>query len=159
MYLKGNGLKFGVCQRHFGLGWPPFFFERNPIRGAETLDECGVAMNSYDDKRDSPRIEIQLGILFKQGMEWYPADIKDLSSGGLTFETDREFQAGEQFHIYFSESRHVTSNELTGEAVRSERIDGSSPLKYLVAAKLVDANEQYLQDVLSIFQEGQSDSD
>ncbi len=117
-------------------------------------------MNSYDDdKRESPRFEIQLGILFKQGMEWYPADIRDLSSGGLAFETKREFQAGERFHIYFSESKHVSTTELTGEALRSEMIDGSSPLKYLVAAKLIDANEQYLQDVLSIFQERQVDSD
>lgn len=117
-------------------------------------------MSSYDDdKRESPRFEIQLGILFKQGMEWYPADIRDLSSGGLAFETNREFQVGEQFHIYFSESKYVTSNELTGEALRSELIDGSSPRKYLVAVKLIDANEQYLQDLLSIFQERQVDSD
>lgn len=116
-------------------------------------------MSSLEENRETPRIKIQLGILFKQGMEWYPADIHDLSAGGMAFETDREFQSGEQFHIYFSESKHITSNELTGETLRSELIEGSSPPKYRVAVKLKDANEQYLQDVLAVFQGQQSDSD
>lgn len=109
-------------------------------------------MGSSEEQRKHPRKEIELGILFKQGMEWYPATIKDLAEGGLSFETSMPAKSGDWCHIYFSESQEVKTTELKAEVMRSEVIEGSAPTNYLVAVKLVDANEQYLQDVQAIFQ-------
>ena len=104
-------------------------------------------------KRKYPRKEIQLGILFKQGVEWYPATVKDLSEKGVAFETLMAARPGDWCHIYFSQSEDVRSTELNAEVVRSSVIEEGSPPKYLVAVELTVDNEQYLQDVQAIFQE------
>jgi len=114
-------------------------------------------MDSSERGRKCPRKEIQLGILFKQGVEWYPATIRDLSAGGLAFETDMPAKPGDWCHIYFSESEEVGTTELNAEVVRSEIIEGSPSAKYLVAVRLIDANDQYMQDVQVIFQEDSPD--
>ena len=111
-------------------------------------------MDSSERGRKCSRKEIQLGILFKQGVEWYPATIRDLSEGGLAFETDVPAKPGDWCHIYFSESEEVGTTELNAEVVRSEIIEESPSAKYLVAVRLIDANDQFRQDVQAIIQEG-----
>lgn len=115
-------------------------------------------MDSSERRRKFPRKEVQLGILFKQGVEWYPATIKNLSEGGVAFKTDMKAKSGDLCHIYFSDSEEVRTTELNAEVVRSEIIEGSLSVKYLVAVKLIDANDQYMQDVQAIFQEDSPDA-
>ncbi|MGV7220438.1 MAG: PilZ domain-containing protein [Nitrospinales bacterium] len=109
-------------------------------------------MNSIVEHRKYPRKEIQLGILFKHGMEWFPATIIDLSERGLSFETEIVFNLRDMCHIYFSESKEVTSSELKGLVVRCQDIEECSPTKYLIGVELIDANDQYVSDVKSLFQ-------
>jgi hypothetical protein len=117
------------------------------------LGRCfGVKMDSSEEKRGYPRIEIQLGILFKHGMEWFPAIISDLSERGIAFETEIDFKTGDMCHIYFSESKEISSSELKGLVVRNDDIEECSPIKYLVGVQLIDANDQYVSDVQFLFQ-------
>jgi hypothetical protein len=110
------------------------------------------------DKRKYPRKEIQLGILFKNGMEWFPATIRDLSEKGIAFESEVDLKLGDMCHIYLSESKEMSSSELKGLVVRNEEIKECSPTKYLIGVDLMDANDQYVSDVQTLFQGENDDS-
>jgi len=101
-------------------------------------------------KRKFPRKEIELGILFKHGMEWYPATVRDLSAQGISFHTSMEVKPGDWCHIYFSECKEIFASQLKAMVVRF--IEARSPAKNLVAVELIDASDQYLKDVQAIFQ-------
>lgn len=91
-------------------------------------------------------------------MEWYPADIKDLTVGGVSFITNEQIQAGTQIGIYFGASQKIRTNELKTEVVRCQKLESYSPPKYLVAVKLVDTNSKYLKDVLAFIKDDEPES-
>jgi len=103
-------------------------------------------------KRKFPRKEIELGILFKHGMEWYPATIRDLSVQGISFNTSMAVKPGDWCHIYFNECKEIFASQLKAMVVRFDVIEACSPAKNLVAVELIDASDQYVRDVQAIFQ-------
>ncbi len=107
-------------------------------------------MVSTREKRRFPRKEIELGILFKHGMEWRSATIRDLSEQGISFYTSMEVKPGDWCHIYFNECKEIFASQLKAMVVRF--IEAPSPAKNLVAVELIDANDQYVRDVQAIFQ-------
>ena len=57
---------------------------------------------SSPDGREFPRKEVYQGILFKHEMEWFPADIRDVTIGGLSFITSENFEAGSKISIFLA---------------------------------------------------------
>ena len=100
--------------------------------------------------RKFPRKDIELGILFKHGMEWYPATVRDLSVQGISFNTSMAVKPGDWCHIYFNECKEIFASQLKAMVVRF--IEARSPAKNLVAVELIDASDQYVRDVQAIFQ-------
>lgn len=113
---------------------------------------------SSTDDREFPRKDIHQGVLFKQGMEWFPADIKDVTVGGISFITTEKFDPGMEISVYFGDSNAVGNNELNMEILRSQVLDSYSPPKYLVAAKLMEPNEKFMRDVRSFIEKQSSNS-
>lgn len=105
--------------------------------------------NSSEDDRGYPRKEICLGVLFKHGMEWFPADIKDVTVGGVSFIASEKFDPGTEINIFFGDNHDIGNNDVRTVVLRCRVLESYSPPKYLVAVKLVGANEKYAQDVLA----------
>lgn len=101
------------------------------------------------ENRENPRKEIRLGIICQGEMEWFPADIKDLAVGGVSFVSAEPFKVGATMVVFLGQSEKIRANELKVEVVRCEELESYSPAKYLVAAKLTDTNPKYLKDVLA----------
>ena len=115
-------------------------------------------MNSSAEQRRHARKEIKLGILFKYGMEWFPADIRDVTIGGISFITGENFELGTEINIFFGDSNAIGSNDFNTVVLRSKILESYLPPKYLVAVKLTEANAKYVNDVKAYLKEIDTDS-
>jgi hypothetical protein len=103
-------------------------------------------------KRKFPRKAIKLGIMFKRGIAWHPATVRDLSVQAVSFHTDMEVLPGDCCHIYFNECKEIMPTQLEAKVVRREDIETCSPARYLVIVELIEPSDKYVTDVQAIFQ-------
>ena len=117
--------------------------------------------NSNSKDRKYPRKEICLGMLYKYGMEWFSADIRDVTVGGISFITSENFAPDTEINVFFGDSNAIGSNDFNTVVLRSQILESYSPPKYLVAVKLAEPNAKYVRDVEAylIKQESESDSE
>ena len=115
--------------------------------------------NSSSNDRKYPRKEICLGMLYKYGMEWFSADIKDVTIGGISFITGEKFEPGAEINVFFGDSNAIGSNDFNTVVLRSQILESYSPPKYLVAVKLTEANAKYVKDVQAYLKKQENEPD
>lgn len=115
--------------------------------------------NSLSNDRKYPRKEIFLGMLYKYGMEWFSADIRDVTIGGISFIAGENFELGTEINVFFGDSNAIGSNDFNTEVLRSQILESYSPPKYLVAVKLTETNAKFVKDVKAYLKKMDSDSE
>jgi len=115
--------------------------------------------NSNANDRKFPRKEIFLGMLYKYGNEWFSADVRDVTVGGMSFITSEQFAPGEEINVFFGDSNAIGSNDFNTEVLRSEVLESYSPPKYLVAVKLTEPNDKFVRDVEAFLKIQESETD
>ena len=112
--------------------------------------------NSIPNNREYPRKEICLGVLFKHGIEWLPADIRDVTVGGISFIAKENIDPGTEVIIIFGDSDVIGDNDVHSVVLRHHVLESYSPPKYLMAVKLTETNAKYVQDILTFLKENGS---
>lgn len=106
--------------------------------------------SSANDKRLFPRREVAFEILVIGGQEKCFAEVKDLTVNGIFFLSKVGFTPGSELEISFMQNKAAQSAELKAVTLRCDKDESESPWRYLVAAKFIESNDQYIMDALAI---------
>jgi|GEM_PF-3941071 len=106
-------------------------------------------MNS--DLRKFPRISLANTAAIESSGASFTAELEDLTVEGASFSIDEPASPGSKFTLKFKGSADIEPAELSAEAVRcDEKADG----KHLIAVKFLNADDQYLMDILRLIHSG-----
>ena len=105
---------------------------------------------SSKDKRYFPRVTISMDGCIKDSDRRAVLKTIDLTVEGISFEFEEILPLGTQIIISLDGNQDVRNNDLKAEILRCDLIKNTSPTQYVVAAKFIDANDEYLMDCLAL---------
>jgi hypothetical protein len=107
-------------------------------------------MNKPEDKRFFPRAMVSLEAHIEDNEKRWAVDIVDLTVHGVSFQSERALPGGSRVIIVIDGSENIRNNELKAEILRCESPSKVNSPPYVVAAKFLEANDEYLMDALAL---------
>ena len=108
-------------------------------------------MDNPGERRCFPRAEINLPVQIDTGIHQIPGRMRNLTIEGVSFSLGRHLSAGTQVTVeILSEIKAIRSNAFKVEVLRCEIQDNKVSPSFFISGKLMDTNDAYLHDVLSM---------
>ena len=108
-------------------------------------------MDHPEERRTFPRTEINLPVQIDTGFHQIPGRMRNLTIEGVSFSLSRHLSAGTQVIVeILSEIKEIRSNAFKVEVLRCEIQDDEISPSFLISGKLMETNDAYLHDVLSM---------
>lgn len=105
-----------------------------------------------EDKRKFPRASIKITTIIdvnENGGRRASGNVIDLTVEGISLQVAIPFAVGERVTIYIQDSRLVRKNKLQGEIVRCDPSQ-TDPVRWIIAAKFIEPNDEFLMDALAL---------
>lgn len=107
-------------------------------------------MKNFEDKRSFPRAMVFLDAYVYESEKRLFAEVVDLTVHGISFKSEQFLPVGSRVVVALEGSEDIRSNELTADILRCDPQANATPSKYVVAAKFIEANDEYLMDSLAL---------
>ena len=107
-------------------------------------------MKNFEDKRSFPRAMIILNAYIYDSEQRLYVEVVDLSVHGISFKSEQNLPVGSRVIITIDGNKEIRNNEITAEILRCDPQSNSTPSRYVVAAKFIEANDEYLMDALAL---------
>ncbi len=107
-------------------------------------------MNRPEDKRFFPRAMIALQAHVRDGEKRFDVAVVDLSVYGISFHSEQALPVGSRVIVELDDSEEMRNNKLTAEILRCDLQSNVTPPQYVVAAKFIEVNDEYLMDSLAL---------
>ena len=102
------------------------------------------------DKRYFPRIAISLDGSVKNREKLAYIKIIDLTVEGISFQLEQALPIGTIISVDLDTNEDIRCNDVKVETLRCNLLENITPPQYIVAAKFIDANDEYLMDSLAL---------
>lgn len=107
-------------------------------------------MKNFEDKRYFPRATVSLAAQIHDSQQKLAIDIVDLTVHGISFKSKQLLLVGSRVVIELDGSEDIRRNELTADILRCDPQSNATSPQYVVAAKFIEANDEYLVDSLAL---------
>ena len=111
----------------------------------------GVPMDYPEERRSFPRTKIHLPVQVDTGTYRAWGEMQNITVEGVAFTLVRHLSVGTQVTVeILSEVNAMRSNVLKVKVLRCELQDDELSPSFLISAKLMEANDAYLNDVMTL---------
>ncbi len=108
-------------------------------------------MDHPEERRYFPRTKINLPIQIDTGTDKITGKMQNLTIEGISFSLGRHLSVGTQVTMeILSEIKEIRSNLIKVEVLRCEIQDNEASPSFFISGQLMEANDVYLHDVLSM---------
>jgi hypothetical protein len=108
-------------------------------------------MDNPRERRNFPRAEINLPIQVVTGNARIPGTMQNLTIEGLAFTLEQELPIRSKVEVAInSENKKIRSNVVKIQVLRCEPQENETSPSFLISGKLIDVNDVYLNDVMTL---------
>ena len=108
-------------------------------------------MDKPQERRNFPRAEISFPVQVITGNARIPGTMQNLTIEGLAFTLEQELPLRSKIEVAInSEDQKVRSNVVKVQVLRCEPQENESSPSFLISGKLIDVNDVYINDVMTL---------
>jgi hypothetical protein len=108
-------------------------------------------MDNPSERRNFPRAEINLPVQVDTGDARIPGRMQNLTIEGLAFILEQELPVRSKVEVAInSEDKKIRSNVVKIQVLRCEPQANEASPSFLISGKLIDVNDVYLNDVMTL---------
>ena len=102
------------------------------------------------DHRRFPRAALGLDVRIDVGGEVSRAETLDLTVHGISFKLGRPLAADDEFYVDIPATADIKSARLRAKVLRCDKNPESKDGGFVVRAGFLEANDEYLMDILAV---------